>query len=57
MIRLLAGVTASLIWLSAPSTIAQTVPLNGVPLITEVTPPSISPATTDPRLGIIHSLF
>jgi len=53
MIRLLAGVTASLIWLSAPSTIAQTVPLNGVPLITEVTPPSISPATTDPRLGII----
>jgi hypothetical protein len=51
MIRLLGSVTALLTWLSGSVSFAQTAPSNAVPLITQVSPASLPPATTAPGNG------
>jgi hypothetical protein len=51
VIRLLGSVIASLPCLLAPFALAQSAPQNGVPLITQVSPPSLSPVMGDPRFG------
>ncbi len=51
MIRLLGSVTTLLACLSASLSFGQTAPSNAVPLITQVSPPSLSPATTAPGNG------
>src|SRR5271169_6555894 len=51
MIRLLGSVTALLLCLSASLAFGQTAPSNAVPLINQVSPPSLSPAATAPGNG------
>ena len=51
MIRLLGSVTALLMLLSGSVSFGQTAPSTAVPLITQVSPPSLPPATTAPGNG------
>ncbi|HKV61895.1 MAG TPA: Ig-like domain repeat protein [Candidatus Acidoferrum sp.] len=51
MIRLLGSVSALLACLSGSVSFGQAVPPNAVPLITEVTPPSLPPTATAPGNG------
>jgi hypothetical protein len=51
MIRLLGSVTVLLMCLSGSVSFGQTAPSNGVPLVTQVSPPSLPPTSTTPGNG------
>ena len=53
MIRLLGSVTMLLACLSCAVSFGQTVPPNAVPLVTQVSPPSLPPTSTAPGNGTI----